>query len=71
MFANNVSSAFIIDLLFIVLLFLVWTYKEAQRQKIKNVWFFWLFTFAFGIASGLPLFLYYREKKLQEKRVFK
>lgn len=67
MFANNASSAFVTDLLFIVLLFLVWSWYEAQKQGMKNVWLIWIYTFAFGIAGGLPLFLYFREKKMLAK----
>lgn len=61
MFANNICSAFAIDLLFIVVLFLVWSYREAQRLGMQRVWLIWIYTFAFGIAGGLPLFLYVRE----------
>ncbi|MEQ9423168.1 MAG: DUF2834 domain-containing protein [Cyclobacteriaceae bacterium] len=64
MFANDISSAFVIDLLFVVMLFLAWTYIEAKKLKMKGVWLVWLFTFAFGIAGGLPLFLYLREDYL-------
>ena len=63
MFANNISAAFVTDLLFIVLLFLAWSYQESKRCKIKNVFLVWVYTFAFGIAGGLPLFLYVRERK--------
>ena len=62
MFANNISSAFVTDLLFIVILFLFWTYKESKKYKIKNIALIWVYTFAFGIAGGLPLFLYFKEK---------
>lgn len=62
MFANDISTAFIIDLLFIVVLFLVWSYNIAKKHRIKFWWLSWIFTFAFGIASGLPLFLYLKEK---------
>lgn len=61
MFANNISAAFITDLLFIVLLFLGWTIWEAPRIKLKKLWLIWLYTFALGIAGGLPLYLYCRE----------
>ncbi len=61
MFANDISTAFMLDLFFIVLLFLIWSYQEAKRHQIKRFWLSWLWTFAFGIASGLPLFLYLRE----------
>lgn len=65
MFANNISSAFATDLLFVVLLFLAWTYRESKRLDMKNVWLIWIYTFALGIAGGLPLFLYLREDKVQ------
>ena len=61
MFANDISTAFIIDLFFIVFLFLIWSYLEAQKYQVKWFWISWLWTMAFGIASGLPLFLYLRE----------
>lgn len=64
MFANNISSAFITDLLFIVILFLVWSYKESKQKGIKHLYLIWIYTFALGIAGGLPLFLYFREKSI-------
>ena len=66
MFANNISSAFVIDLLFIVLLFLIWSYQESKKHKIKGIGWIWIYTFALGIAGGLPLFLYFREKSLRK-----
>ncbi len=62
MFANNISSAFITDLLFIVILFFIWSYKESKTRNIKHIYLIWMYTFAFGIAGGLPLFLYFRKK---------
>ena len=63
MFANNISSAFATDLLFVVLLFLFWSYQQSMRHQLKYFWLVWIYTFAFGIAGGLPLFLYYRYRK--------
>lgn len=62
MFANNVSSAFAVDLLFIVAMFLFWSYKQSLKYKIKSWPLVWIYTFAFGIAGGLPLFLFLLEK---------
>ncbi len=61
MFANNISSAFAIDLLVIVVFFLVWSFQVSKRLQIKYLGWIWVYTFAFGIAGGLPLFLYFRE----------
>lgn len=63
MFANNICSTFVTDLLFIVVLFLIWSYQEAKTKELKGVGWVWLYTFAFGIAGGLPLFLYLRERQ--------
>lgn len=68
MFINNISSAFITDLLFIVVLFLVWSFKESKLHGMKNTYLIWIYTFAFGIAGGLPLFLYFREKAMKKKK---
>jgi hypothetical protein len=65
MFANDISTIFIIDLFFLVFLFLIWSYREAQKHQIKWYWLTWIWTFAFGLASGLPLFLYLRERTLE------
>ena len=65
MFANNISTAFSIDLLYVVLLFLWLSWREAKRIPIKGYYWSWLCTFAFGLAAGLPLFLYLREKAIK------
>lgn len=66
MFANDISTAFMLDLFFVVILFMIWTYRQVKKYQMKNLWAYWLFTFGFGIASGLPLFLYYRESYLNK-----
>lgn len=62
MFANDIATAFGIDLLFTVGVFLYWSYQESRKHQIKNVGLVWILTFLFGLAGGFPLFLYWREK---------
>lgn len=62
MYANDISTAFIIDLLFVVTVFFMWTYTEAKRHQIKNVWQIWVLTMLFGMAGTFPLFLYWIER---------
>ncbi len=64
MFANNISSAFIVDLLFVVMVFFIWTYNESKRLKMKKPYLVWMLTMLFGLAGALPLFLYQRENHL-------
>ena len=66
MFINHISSAFVIDLLVVVLVFFIWSYSEAKKHGIKNLWFIWILTMSFGLAGTFPLFLYLREKKKTE-----
>lgn len=62
MFANDISSAFSVDLLFVVLVFFIWTYTETQKLKIKNLYAVWIATMLLGLAGAFPLFLYFRER---------
>lgn len=62
MFADNITSAFSIDLFYIVGLFLWLSYRDVKQHNVDGYGWSWLCTFAFGLASGLPLFLYLREK---------
>ncbi|MFY0674795.1 MAG: DUF2834 domain-containing protein [Bacteroidia bacterium] len=64
MFANRISSIFLIDLLFAILVFIYWTYNEAKTHKIKNIWHVWLLTFLLGFAGGFPYFLFLRQKSI-------
>lgn len=61
MFQNRISTIFMIDLLFAVLVFFYWTYNESKSIGKNKMWTTWVLTMLFGLAGGLPLFLYYRE----------
>ena len=61
MFANRISTIFMIDLLFAVLVFFLWTYYENKKQKIKGLPLVWAATMLFGLAGAFPLFLYLKE----------
>lgn len=63
MFANRISTAFIVDLLVAVWVFFIWTHFEAKKHGIRNVWLIWVLTLLFGVAGPFPLFLYLREKR--------
>lgn len=65
MFANDIASAFMTDLLFVVIVFFIWSYSEAKKYEIKNLWVIWVLTMMFGIAGTFPLFLYWREKRME------
>jgi len=65
LFATSMSAAFNTDLF--VSLVAVWAFMvlEGTRIKIKNWWVFLLLT-AVALSFALPLFLYFRERRLEE-----
>ncbi len=36
MFANQIATAFVVDLLVAVVVFFIWTYNESDRLQMKN-----------------------------------
>lgn len=66
MFANRISTIFMIDLLLAVCVFFIWTYQEHKKHKIKGLYYLWLLTMLFGLAGGFPLFLYLKDRSLEQ-----
>lgn len=64
LFGNLTSTAFTLDLMVVVLVALIWITREARRVRVPNVWAFWVLTLLFGLGGTLPLFLYFRERRL-------
>ena len=67
MFANRISTIFMIDLLFAVLVFFIWTYIDGKKHGVKKVGIVWLLTLLLGLAGGFPFYLYMKEKTLSNK----
>lgn len=64
LFVNLTSTAFALDLAAVVLVALIWMTAEARRLRMGRVWIFWVLTMLFGLGGTLPLFLYFRERRL-------
>lgn len=67
MFINDIAAAFSIDLLLVVVVFFLWSFREAKKHEIKNLWLYWVLTMMFGLSGALPMFLYSREKAIESK----
>jgi hypothetical protein len=65
LFANNISTFFVVDLVITAIVFWVFLYQEAQRWQIGNWWVYIVATLAIGPSFALPLFLYFREKRVE------
>lgn len=64
MFANRISTIFMIDLLFTVLVFFIWTYADGKKYGVKNIGLVWTLSMLLGLAGGFPLYLYLKEKTI-------
>ena len=62
MFASDINTAFAIDLLYIVVLFMIWSYLDSKKKGNNKYLFSAVWTMLFGLASGLPLYFYLQAK---------
>ena len=69
MFANRISTIFMIDLLFTVVVFFLWTYVDGRRYGVKNIALVWCLTMLLGLAGGFPLYLYLKEKAIANNKM--
>jgi hypothetical protein len=66
-FANNFMKGAAMDLTISVIVFWTFMFVEANRLQMKNAWIYILATLLVGLSFALPLFLYFRERKLELK----
>ncbi len=64
LFANQISTFFALDLVVATIVFWFFTIQEARKLDMKNIWLYMVASLAVGLSFALPLFLYFREHKL-------
>lgn len=62
MFPNRVAGAFSIDVLVSTVVLWVFVLTEGPRSRVPHLWAPLLANVVAGVSSGLPLFLYFRER---------
>lgn len=67
LFANNISTFFAVDLIISIIVFWVYMVSEATKLQMKNWWLYILASLTVGLSFALPLFLHFRERKLENK----
>ena len=65
MFANGVAAAFSIDVLMSTVVLWVLVLTEGVRRRVPLWWAPLVANLVAGVCSGLPLFLYLRERRAQ------
>ena len=63
--ASKLLSGIAMDLLVSVIVFWFFMFTEAKKLQMKNQWVYLLATVLVGLSFALPLFLYFRERKLE------
>jgi hypothetical protein len=67
LFANNFMKGIGMDLTVSVIAFWTYVFVDGNRLQMKNLWVYPLATLLVGLSFALPLFLYFRERKLETK----
>lgn len=67
LFQNHVSAFFGMDV--IVSSFVLWlfVFSEGRRRGMKNLWLYVVCNLAVGVSLALPLFLFFRERRLKAR----
>ena len=65
LFQNHVSGFFGLDV--IVSSFVLWlfVFSEGRRRGMSNLWLYVVCNLAVGVSLALPLFLFFRERKIE------
>jgi hypothetical protein len=64
--ANHATTSITIDIFLFGLAAIVWMVLEARKLGIRWVWLYVVLSFAIAISVMVPLFLFARERRLQE-----
>jgi hypothetical protein len=67
LFANDIATFFVVDLLIATVVFWVFATVESRRLPIRYWWISIPATLFVGLSFGLPLFLYLREVSLERQ----
>jgi hypothetical protein len=66
-FANSASTAFTMDLMISIVAFWIYMFAETNKLRMRNSWVYLLASLLIGLSFALPLFLYFRERKLETR----
>lgn len=68
LFQNNVSAFFGMDVIVSSLALWLFVFSEGRRRGMRNLWLYVVCNLAVGVSLALPLFLFFRERKLDAQR---
>ena len=67
LFANRISGFFGLDVIVSSVVLWAFVLTEGRRQRMKHLWVYIACNLAVGVSLGLPLFLYFRERRIARR----
>ncbi|MBM3124679.1 MAG: DUF2834 domain-containing protein [Chloroflexi bacterium] len=64
--SNDLGALIAADLVISVLVSWIFIFRESRRLGIKYAWIYLVLTLGVGLCFSLPLFLYFREMKMEK-----
>ncbi len=64
LFQNHVSGFFGMDVIVSSLALWLFVFSEGRRRGMSNLWLYVVCNLAIGVSLALPLFLFFRERKI-------
>jgi hypothetical protein len=64
LFQTYASGFFALDVIVSSVVLWLFVYMEGRRLRMRYLWLYVLCNLAVGVSSALPLFLFFRERKL-------
>lgn len=62
LFANGAAAGFSVDVLISLLVFWVWSWRDARQHNVTRWWLVLPASCCVGLSLALPLYLYLRER---------
>lgn len=66
MTANQIALFFVLDVVISAVVVIAFSLLESTQMKIRNRWLVPVALLTVGVSLGLPLFLYLRERAIEE-----
>lgn len=60
--SNNATHGFVSDILISVVVFFIWSWRDARDKNVKHWWVVLPTTCCIGLSLSLPLYLFLRER---------
>ena len=67
LFQNHVSAFFGIDVIISSFVLWLFVFSEGRRRGMRCLWIYVICNLAIGVCFALPLFLFFRERKLSAR----